>query len=207
MLFLLDLDKYEVLISETRWPYVPLDVFASAHLRCIPTIRICHLEEGETEEQIGREMNLSYQEEYISEDDTGRIPKLLRWYQIDPKMRPIIFWHDLDDLKKEIASRLSKMAQSREELLTLSQATRYFLSIGRRPEKVFISNAKSQNKLASKLAGRFYEEGIKRFHYMDINAIPIGTPNWLTKVRQEIDTSKIFIALINQDYLDSKWCR
>ena len=205
-LFILDIEQYEILISETRWPYVSLDLFASAHQRSIPTIRVCHLEQEETEELIAQKMNLSKQEEEWVEDASGRISTLLRGYQLDSGMHPVIFWHNPAELAEEIASRLSKMAQSRNELLTLSDAKRYFLRIGRRSEKVFISNEKSANNLGRNLANHLFEEGIERFHYMDFDAIPIGTPNWVTAVKQAIDESKIFVMLINKDYLKSKWC-
>lgn len=206
--FVTEIEKYEILISETRQSYVTFDLLASMHQRFIPMIRICHLEQDETEEQVSRKMNLSRDEKEWIEDTTRETSTLLRGYKLDSEMRPVIFWKNPAELIDEIANRLQRMemGKSRYELLTTSDAKRYFLSIGRRSEKVFISNAHTANDLGMDLAKRLFEEGINRFHYMDFDAIPIGDSNWAKAVEQAIDESSIFVVLINKDYLQSKWC-
>jgi hypothetical protein len=207
--FISEIEKYEVIISETRWPYIPLDLFAIPHARCIPTIPICHLSENEAEAQVAKKMNLSYQEENWEIDDVGNVPKLLSKYQLDEGMHPVIFWRNIDHLCKEIGLRLDRIgeAKGRIELWSPYDAKKYFLSIGRRQVEVFISNVRSRNPLGQELAKRLYEEGIARFHYMDFEAIPAGSTNWWDAVRQAIDNSKIFVAIIDKNYLSSNWCK
>jgi hypothetical protein len=212
-LFALDIEQYEVLISEVRQPYIPLDVFAWVHSRCVPTIRICHLEEGETAEQAAREMHLSYREELWMENENTNWPVILSGYQLDAGMKPVIFWHTVDELTSEIASQLRKIEQSTrqgtEELFSILKARRYFLSIGRRDQKVFISNAHSQNELGMVLSKRLREEeGVRTFHYKDLDAIPVGTRDWLQSVYHEIDESGVFVAILDEKYFgESEWCK
>jgi hypothetical protein len=205
--FISEIEKYEVIISETRWPYIPLDIFAIPHARCIPTIPICYLSENEVEEQVARKMGLLYGPDDREFDDAGNIPRVFSKYQLDEGMHPVIFWRDIDHLCKEIGLRLDRISRARIELRSPSDAKKYFLSIGRRQEEVFISNEHSRNSLGKELATRLDEDGIKRFHYMDFDAIPIGSPNWWNEVEQAIDNSKIFVAFIDEKYLDSRWCK
>jgi hypothetical protein len=94
---------------------------------------------------------------------------MLSGYQLDDDLKPVIFWHTIDELTEEIASRLRKIERSRKEsvegLLTVTQVRRYSLSIGRRDEKVFISNTHSQNELAAALIARLREQAVRIFQY------------------------------------------
>ncbi|MEW5871231.1 MAG: TIR domain-containing protein [Chloroflexota bacterium] len=205
-LFTLDIEEGEIVISETRWPHIPLDLLTSVHQRCIPIIRLCHLEADESIQQATQLMNLSYNENEWKEDTSGRYPRILKKYQIDAGMQPVVFWRSISELSEAISKCLKRVSLSREELVTLADAKRYFLSIGRRPDKVFISNEHAQNNIGVPLAKRLEEEGINTFHYMN-DPIPVGTRDWLNRVRQEIDESGIFIALLSRKYLESQWCQ
>jgi len=170
------------------------------------------LEERETAEQATREMHLPLREERWAMDGDKRWPMLLSGYQLDSGMKPVVFWHTVDQLCVEITSRLRKIERSREdsvaEILTLDEARQYFLSIGRRHEKVFISSASSQDRLATIISERLQAQCVRTFHYRNVDAIPMGTQDWLQRVRQEIDGSRIFIALMDGSYLEkSEWCR
>ena len=211
--FASEMENFEVLISEVRWPYVPADILARTQERCIPTIRICYLRDGETAEQATQAMHLSHKHRYeswVKTHDNAPWPWLFSGYKLDNEMRPVIFWHTLEQLLPEIEARLNKIAQSKEygnEVLgTLSDAKKYFLRCGRRDGKVFISNANIQNAIAEKLISRLRDHGIRYFHYTDIEAIPIGTPDWKKAIHNEIRESEIFVPFLSKEYMGSEYC-
>ena len=91
-LFLQAIEQNSILISEIRSPHITPDVLGLVHNQCIPTIRICHLEASEGQENIEAAMHLSRNEEKWIEQDQGRWPILLSKYQIGDEMEPVIFW-------------------------------------------------------------------------------------------------------------------
>ena len=208
-LFIRELEECSVLISEIRPPYIRPDILGLAHGRCIPTIRICYLREDENVEQAAAAMHLSFDESNWVSRDSDEWPVIFSKYQIDEAMQPIIFWKTSKELEEKISEQLSKIKEKRLDLITREEATEYFLrKVGRRQGKVFISNANSQNNFVEKLKFRLtqHQDVVKYFHYKDEDAISIGTPNWLSKITEQIRTSDIFIAVIDSHYGPSKWC-
>ena len=78
-------------------------------------------------------------------------------------------------------------------------------SIGRRPARVFISNAAKSNALGRRLAEELRLRNIYGFQYKEPNAILPGS-DWKQKIRSEIETCDIFLAIIGEGYKASKWC-
>lgn len=205
-LFLHEIERYSILISEIRPPYITPDILGLAHGRCIPTIRICHLQEHETAEIASAAMHLSHDEDKWTDQDHAGWPLIFSKYQTDNYMEPVIFWKQFEELTEKVSECLQRIAETRVDLLTEQEARDYFLSIGRLPGQVFISNPKAQNDFAYKLKRALYYKAIKWFHYKDKDAIEVGSSSWLSEIIEEIRDSNIFLALYDSNYKASKWC-
>jgi hypothetical protein len=206
-LFSMEIEKFEILISEIREPYVPIDVLARIQDRCIPTIRICHLDDQNPAE-VEKHLHLSYmlRDEPWKSEHQGW-PKLLAGYQLDEEMQPVIFWKTEDELIDKVGAQLAKIQHGVESLEDNIEAKQYFLSFGRRKEKIFISNHNGVNELAKKVYEKLrWEEGVDAFHYTDLDSIEIGTPDWLKKIYSHIESSKIFLIILSPGYMDSENC-
>jgi hypothetical protein len=205
-LFLQAAGRCSVLLSEVRPPHMASDVFGLIHDRCIPTVRICHLEKNEEIDRVHAAMHLSYDESRWTDQDQGLWPLILGKYQIDNHMEPVIFWRNAEELAKKIGACLQKITGKRRDLITEQEARDYFLGIGRLPGRVFISNAKALNDFAERLKGGLRRNAVAWFHYKDKDAIDIGASNWLSEVIREIRNSVVFVALLDSNYEESPWC-
>lgn len=179
--FLSDLD---VIVTEGRQPWIAPTALAFMHARFIPTIRVCHLNPGETRDSI-------------------QLPDFLNSYRIGD-IDPLVTWRTLDELALEIVQHMQKFQQSRTLLDTLDAGRRYFLSAGRRRARVFVSNAHSMNDLALELIKGFQTVNIQFFHYQA--TLRIGSA-WQHELRRELNECDVFIALVNDDYHVSRWCQ
>jgi hypothetical protein len=204
-LFLRRVEQYSMLISEVRQPFVALDLLGLMHSRCIPTIRVCHLKDHESVEDMKAMMCLSNDETKGVEQIQADLPLIFSEYEIDKEMEPVIFWKYPEDLAEKLSVCLQKITEQRSDLTDEQQARDYFLSIGRLKGKVFISNARTQNDLAKLVVDELARNAIRSFHYKEEDAIRIGE-EWLPEIKREIKNSIIFIALIDAEYEKSEWC-
>lgn len=205
-LFIREIERYSLLISEVRLPYIAPDVLGLAHSRCIPAVRICHIGEDENAEEAAAAMHLPFNEDKWSDQDSGGWPLIFSKYQIDSDMEPVIFWRHPEEIAEKIGTRLHKIAEKRVDLITEQEARDYFLRIGRLSGQVFISNAQAQNDFAYRLKRALRQNAVDWFHYKDKDAIAIGSSDWLSEIIMEIRASVIFVALIDSNYKQSPWC-
>jgi hypothetical protein len=185
--FSLELDKFDVLVMEVR------DSLQSPWLagyvlgRAVPTIKVCHLAQGETPESVA-------------------LPAIIAKHKPEPTTEtPVEFWRDTSDLLQRVTTHVSKFNTDRIEFHTKDAGNRYFSRAGRREAKVFISNAGVSNPLANKLITELRLESIDFFHYQVKDSIPVGE-RWLEELERQIEQSSIFVALLTADYLQSRWC-
>jgi hypothetical protein len=106
------------------------------------------------------------------------------------------------DSRNRILRTASEAYQELGDAPKAQQVATLLLGSGR----VFISSARSQNELAMRLAARLHAQHVPCFYHKDLEAIPVGTPDWLSAVVEEIDQSDVFIAILSNGYLQSKWC-
>lgn len=205
-LFLQEIERYSMLISEVRLPYIAPDVFGLAHSQCIPSIRICHLKEHENAEEATAAMRLPRITQKWIDQCLRDWPLVLSQYQIDDYMEPVIMWKQPEELAEKISMRLQKITEKRDDLTTERDARHYFLRIGRLAGRVFISNAKAQNDFVEKLKEGLEQKAVERFHYKDKDAIPIGSSAWLNEIIRDINNSLVFVAVIDSNYEKSEWC-
>ena len=183
--FIRDLSDVELIVSEIREPYITQTALSFIHAKSLPTIRICKLESGEERKDV-------------------KLPNLLiKGYEVGD-VDPIITWRTYDDLVLEIMQHLRKFQQTRTLLGNFEEGKRYFMSAGRRPEKVFVSNAHTLNNLALELIKGFQTFNIQFFHYQA--SLRIGTA-WQEELKRELDECEMFVALVDDDYHKSKWCQ
>jgi hypothetical protein len=187
-LFALELDDYEAVILDVRGKDLPEWVFAYVYGRLIPTIKLAHVLPGELPASV-------------------LLPSLvlgLRMDEREPGVESVTYWRDEDDLVWQLLSVFSKLNEDQAAFKDGRHGDVYFESIGRRPARVFISNAGATNPLAQELAGELRLRNIEYFHYKDPGAIPTGTP-WAAKLRSEVESCDVFVALIGTTYEASKW--
>jgi len=87
---------------------------------------------------------------------------------------------------------------------SFEKGKKYFLSAGRMPAKIFISNPHSLNALALSLVKGFQTVNIQFFQYQ--SSLSIGVA-WQQELQKELRDCNIFVALINDDYHKSEWCK
>jgi hypothetical protein len=188
-LFALELDNYEAVILDVRGKDLPAWVFAYIYGRLIPTIKLAHVLSGELPAFIP-------------------LPPLvmgLRMDEREPGVESVTYWRDADDLVWQLTSAFAKLDEDQSGFKGGLQGELYFESIGRRPARVFISNAGIANPLAQELARELRLRNIEYFHYKDPGVIPTGTP-WAEKLRSEVESCDVFVALIGPGYEKSDWC-
>lgn len=198
----------DVLVSEIRPPYVPADLYGLIHGRALPTLRIAHLAPGESPEDAGAAMRLAVRPGSLktpAPEAPRGWPILLRGYQVDPSMQPVLFWNDPEDLCRRMAESLARIATERTVLGSPEVARQYFQRLGRLHGKVFISNFRAQNELAGSTAAALRKESLEVFHYTDVTRDP-SRPNWKDEVRGELELCTQFIALIDEGFNSSPWC-
>jgi len=182
--FIQELADTELLISEIREPFVTPVALAFTHARFLPTIRICWLKPGEEREAVN-------------------LPDFLTGYRVGDT-DPLVTWRTQDKLVLELIRHMQKFQQTRTLFDTFDKGQRYFLSAGRREAEVFISNAHTLNDLALELVRGFQTVNIQFFHYQA--AMRIGYA-WQDELARKLNECDVFIALISDEYLTSKWCQ
>jgi len=206
-LFLRKVEQYSILISEIRQPYIAPDVLGLMHGRCVPTIYICHLEDHESAEEAKSMMCLSNDEAKGIEWFQADLPLILSGYEIDRAMEPVIFWKHPEKLAEKLSVCLRKITEQRRDLTDEQGARNYFLRFGRLRGKVFISNARTQNDLASQVVDGLIRRAAEvPFHYKQKDAIELGK-EWPSEITREIRNSIVFVALIDSEYEMSPFCR
>jgi hypothetical protein len=189
-LFALDLDQYEALIMDVRGEDVPQWVFAYTYGRLIPTIKLARMAPDEA-------------------PATVPLPPLVAGLRMDPEepgVESVTYWRDTQDLVYQVDRALKKLDEDQTVFHDGDRGTVYFESIGRRPARLFISNAGQSNSLAGLLTQELRLRSIELFHYKEPDAIKPGA-DWRARIRQELETCDLFVALIGPGYRESDWCR
>jgi hypothetical protein len=173
----LDLEECEAVILGVRADKLPPWVFAYVHGRLIPSIKLVRVAKNELPHEV-------------------RLPPLVKGLQMDerePAVESLIYWRAPDDLVYQLSECFEKLDEEPTELRREEEGVRYFMSIGRRPARVFISNAGAVNPLAEKLSNELRLYNIERFQYKDEKAIATGS-QWQKKIRHELEICQVFVV-------------
>lgn len=186
--FCLELEKYDFLIMEVRDRFQAPWLTAYALGRAIPTIRVCHLAPGETADSVALPTIVSrHRPEHTDESS-------------------VVYWRNVTELHQGVLAHINKLGTDRIEFHDLDEGLRYFKRAGRNAGNVFVSSAQSSDTLAQRLIAGLRLEGIEFFHYRVKSAIPLGD-SWQPTLKRQIESSSIFVALLDKEYLQSEWCR
>jgi hypothetical protein len=182
-----ELEKYDFLIMEMREALQAPWLAAYVLGRATPCVRVCHLRPGETPESVA-------------------LPPIVARHRPEKTgEEPVVYWRDQSELIAGVLKHVDKFATERIEFHHEEDGLRYFMRAGRHDGRVFISNAASANSLARELIAGLRLESIDFFHYQIKNAIAIGE-EWLEKLEAQIGASRVFVAFLTPEYLQSEWC-
>ena len=118
----------------------------------------------------------------------------------------VMYWSDEEEFESRIQQQISRAKTDRTEFTDADIGRRYFRSLGREAQPVFVSNARTANTLAKQLADALALENIPFFHYRFRNTIGLGQ-RWNHQLGEMIAASKIFMPLIDESYWASPYCR
>jgi TIR domain len=185
----LELEQQEAVILDVRGMDLPEWVFPYVYGRLIPTIKLVRL----------------MPDEVLSSVKLPPIVGGLRMDTSEPGVESVTYWRDPDDLVCQLERAFRKLDEEQTMFQDGRRGVLYFESIGRRPARVFISNAAKANPLGRRLAEELRLRNMYGFQYKEPNAILPGS-NWEQKIRNEVETCDIFLAIVGEGYKASKWC-
>lgn len=187
--FALKLDECDFLIVDITPGSLPQWLFPYVHGRSTPAIKLLRLPQVIAESAIPQLIS----------------GQLVRGAGTEPDS--VIFWRDPKELLTEIETQLKKFAITREPFHDFATGEKYFLGMGLQKKKIFISNARSTNEIATSLSHELARRDVIHFQYIEENLFPVGEEWKIEKLKPEIESSDIFIALLSKDYFESEYCK
>jgi hypothetical protein len=119
----------------------------------------------------------------------------------------VIWWSDERELVDQLRSVVDKMQRPRRQFRSHDEGVGYFDSIVRGVQgPVFISNTKGINGFARDLSRAMDISNITFFQYQHKNPIAMGVP-WEEPLIDQLKASRLFVALVTEDYAESPECR
>ena len=118
----------------------------------------------------------------------------------------IMYWADSDEFESKLLQEVKRARAGRHEFASFEDGYRYFRSIGREAQPVFVSNASSTSELARALTEAMSLDNIPFFHYRFNNTIGLGE-RWVNELARRVEASSVFVMLIDSEYWNSEWCR
>jgi hypothetical protein len=183
----LRLDALEFVIADVDARLDHAWLFTYLNARFVPSIKLYRLKDGEAPGE-------------------ASLPPIISATGSIETAEIVIFWRDEDDLLERLYHHIARLKSERIEFRNRAQGNAYFDSIGRRPATVFISNADSANDIAATLIHELRAQNIQYFHYSEDAAIRTGA-HWQSVLRNKVEHSEILVALINEDFGPSPWCK
>lgn len=116
-----------------------------------------------------------------------------------------VLYETLPELTAGLARHIERIREERVLFTSLKDGSRYFRSLGRRRDRVFISNAGSLNGFGRQLSAAFRRQNIAHFHYRYQNNIELAT-DWRGRLPDMVRGSQFFVPLITSDYWASQIC-
>jgi hypothetical protein len=186
--FSLELERFDFLIVEVHERLQLPWVVGYLMGRGVPTIKVRHLDEGETPE-------------------TAPLPTIVaKHVPRHTKEAPVVYWRTTDELLSGVTAHVARFGIERTEFQTKAAGDRYFHAAGRQKGQVFISNASASAALVQELIPLLRLESIEHFHYQIKDAIPTGA-RWQAELEQQIRQSRVFLAILTEEFVRSQYCR
>lgn len=122
------------------------------------------------------------------------------------KPEEIAVWYKTaDDLIRGLAAHIERLREERVLFRSLSDGSRYFRSLGRRHDQVFISNTSETNEFVRHLSTALRHENIRHFQYRYQNDIRLATL-WREELPRRVRECRYFVPLITESYWQSHFC-
>lgn len=118
----------------------------------------------------------------------------------------VMYWTDQEEFESRVGQQISRAMTDRSEFADLNAGHRYFRSLGRETQPVFVSNAAAADGVAKDLADALNLENIPFFHYRYQNTIGEGK-RWNDQLEGIVTASKVFLPLIDKAYWKSEYCK
>jgi V8-like Glu-specific endopeptidase len=185
------LDHYDLLVIDASGHHVPIELFAFAHSRLIPTIKLIPLAEGQFPNAV-------------------RLPLISQSLRRTPT-DPFIYWRTPSELLVSVDRELNELrrlytAEPEQHAKTAPEAQRYFNSLGRARLRVFLSHAGEDQELGVALSEALDRRYVDHFYYKDPHDLPAGI-DWRLRIGREVSHEcGVFVMLISGHYWQSKWC-
>jgi nucleoside phosphorylase len=189
--FIVEVDRHDFLLIDVGEGELPPWLHPVLYGRFVPMVRLLHYEMGSRPARSLPRLLLGHAIELVASGD-----ELAIW------------WSGVDELIPKLEREVRALRQRpRGEFRTLEQGVGYFNSLGRSVDAtVFVSNAGTENETARELCCALRDSYVRFFHYVHGNTIELGEP-WLDGLRGKLESSQLFVPLINAAYWESETCK
>ncbi|GAA1577950.1 hypothetical protein GCM10009789_34260 [Kribbella sancticallisti] len=109
------------------------------------------------------------------------------------------------ELESRLSFHLERLRTEQTLFTEHDQGSRYFRSLGRRRERVFLSNASDANECGRSLSAALNAENVPHFHYLYQTDIELARL-WADELPERVRSSQYFVMLITEKYWSSKYC-
>lgn len=186
--FALQLDQLDFVVLDTQSIKLPtwVDPFISG--RFVPTIKL-HVKTA------GSEPGAS--------DPLRETTQLLEGVATPTEIA--VWYEGLDELVSGLATHVERLREERILFRSLQEGNRYFRSLGRRREQVFISNTAEANGFVRLLTGALKRENIRHFQYQYQNDVTLASL-WRNELPDRVRACQYFLPLISTHYWESQFC-
>lgn len=201
-----DVEECSLIVQEVRGTtHTPLDIQGLLHARFRPTVLVCRLEGDETIPNLEAAMRLPHDRMAWSQTRPD-LPILYAGYRVGTEMQPVVFWREHEQLFDALEHHVLRIRNRHKDLEKDGDATKYFLSLGRVPGKVFVSHENSSSAFVDELCREFDSKGIEYYHYRAPDAKRGGEPDFPDALKRRINEAAVFLTLINSAYAGKRWC-
>jgi len=116
-----------------------------------------------------------------------------------------VHWQTVEDLARELATRLARIEEPVRRISTLEEAEKYFATATLRNELVFVSYSGEDRQIAQAIVRELKKRFQEVFDYRDGESITAGQP-WLQEIFDKLAKAALGIPLISVHYLTSGNC-
>lgn len=184
----LQLDELDFIVLDLHSPRLPPRLLPFINGRFIPTIKL------------------------LNKTVEGRRPSSAPSYEIGDLLETVaspeelfVYYGTPAELKRELSRHVERLREERIIFTSLGEGNRYFRSLGRRRDMVFISNASGANECGRMLSATLSRENVRHFHYRFGNDIELAK-QWAEELPRRIHNSQYFLPLITEQYWLSEFC-
>ena len=196
-----------VLVADLHPSVTPMHVTGLLHGAAIPLYRTCLVE---LEQDIERyACGLGLEERSALEPVPAAnltLPRLLQGYQVDVRMKPVLYWTASNPTKaaEEIVLVTASYLQREMMLEEHENGRKYFL--GLRGNRVFISTPGDTNELTLRVKDALDGAGMPAFHYKGEDAPLRGARPWKDQIEAQVRERDLLLAFLSDSFFSRPEC-